>query len=134
MITSIHVENFSHLASTFHHRDEEYRDVDGFHPSQKGSRRIKLVLLFLIPAAITDEVNVLPEEEQHPELLPRIASVRVPRGTPIYKVRNLIKYLEKQLSEIYGKASRLNFILTCEDGSENWSYEHELPTYDVVYV
>jgi hypothetical protein len=136
MITSILIENFSHLAYTFHQRDGEYRDVDGFHPSQKGSKRIKLVLLFVIPAAISEEAAFLSlnKEDQDPNLLPRIASVRVPKGTPIYKVRGIIKFIEKQLTEIYGKASRLNFIMTCEDESENWSYVHHLPTYDVVYI
>jgi hypothetical protein len=137
----ITIENMSHLTSSFPLRNESDkmgyvdRDVDGLHPTQLRMKKIKLVLMFIIPGDVGDsDPGELNEEDQKPESLPRLASVRVPKGVPVAKVRPLIRFLEEQLQDIFGRTKRANFVLVCDEGSEDWRYEFELPTYGVVYV
>ena len=136
---NLSIENMSHLTSSFPLRIESDktgyvdRDQEGIHPTQMMKRRIKLQLLFVIPSE-TNEHEAYEEGDQSPESLPRIASVRVPRGVPVAKLRVLIRHVEEQLQNIFGKSKRLNFVMTCEESSENWIYEFDLPTFGVVYV
>jgi hypothetical protein len=134
---SIPVENMSHLTSSFPLRSESEkmgyidRDTDGIHPTQQTKKKIKLQLLFLIPGEASDDVN---EEDQRPDSLPRVAAIRVPKGVPVAKIRPLIRHVENQLQDIFGRSKRLNFVMVCEEDSENWQFEWELPTFGVVYV
>lgn len=139
MIETLEIENMSHLTSSFALRSESEkvnyvdRDVDGIHPTQQNKQRIKLILLFFIPG-VTDEDGIYPPSVQRPESLPRLASVRVPRGVPVARLRLLVKHIEEQLHNIYGKSKRANIVLMCDEFSENWEYSFDLPTFGVVYV
>ena len=132
MIDSIPFENMGYQTSGFPLR-ETSKDVDDIHPTQKG-RHIKLILLFLVPQSMDNGITPVNETDQRPHELPRIAYVRVPKGCPVFKLRILIRYIEMKLNEIYGRGKRLNFVLTCEEGSDNWTYQYDLPSVDVVYI
>jgi hypothetical protein len=114
----INIESMSHLTSGFPGLVEG--EEEGVHPSQQTKIKIKLSLIFVIPG----------EEDSF-----RLVSVRVPRGIPIAKLRLLIRYLENQLQDIYGKSKRANFVLVSDDNLvENWRVEFDLPTFGVVYI
>jgi hypothetical protein len=136
--SNITIENMSHITSSFPLRTESIstgyidRDFEGIHPTQLTKKKIKLQLLFVIPGEVSeDKVDF---GDQEPENLPRVAMVRVPKGVPVAKLRNLIRHCEEQLHDIYGKSKRLNFVMTCDEDSDNWKYEFDLPTFGVVYV
>jgi len=122
---NIKVENMSHVTASFPIREkdtnEDIPDND-IHPTQLGKRRIKLEIYFIVPG-----------EEPNPGI-PRIAKVRVPRGVPVAKLRPLIRHCEAALQDIYGRSKRLNFVMTCDDDSNEWVYEFDLPVFGVVYV
>lgn len=125
---NIPIENMSHLTSAFPLRAEP----EDIHATQQTKKKIKLTLLFVVPGEMSGEsINF---EDQRPESLPRIVSIRVPRGVPVAKIRMFIRFIEDQLHEIYGKSKRLNFVMVGDEDSNNWVYEFELPTFGVVYV
>jgi len=127
--SSIPVENMSHLSSSFPVRGDAGDEV---HPTQQTKKKLKLTLLFLIPGE--ESANELLPEDQDPEKLPRIASIRVPKGIPVAKLRSFISHIEAQLQDIYGNSKRLNFVMECDEGSNDWKYSFDLPTFGVVYV
>ncbi len=136
MISEVPVENMSYttqnfelrsgksLAPGYHPNDDR---VDDIHPTQKG-KRIKLILFFWIPAAVEEGCRDMSCK------LPRLASVRVPRGCPIFKLRGLIKHVENELSEVYGKAKRAEIVLIADEYTEEWEYSHHLPMSNVTYA
>jgi hypothetical protein len=129
MIYSIAVEDLSHYASDFD-ETSHYRGDEGLHPTQRGIKKIKLMLLFIIPDQGESAADVLLSEG-----LPRIAAVRVPRGTPMYRLRALIKCVEKKLEDTYRtRVKRLNLCLTCQEDSSDWVYSLELPRESVFYL
>lgn len=137
--SSITIENMSHIVSSFPIRADSTalnyvdRDSDGIHPTQQSKKKIKVQLLFVIPGE-ADESGDLNYEDQKPESLPRMASVRVPKGVPVAKLRPLIRHIEDSLHDIYGKSRRVNFVMVCDEDSNDWRYEFDLPTFGVVYV
>lgn len=131
--STISIENMSHLTSSFLTKsDDSEMEEERTHPTQKRLRKIKLVILFVIGGEDTGDDYM--EEDQDPAYLPRLASIRVPKGVPVAKIRALIRHVEAQLQDIFGKSRRVNFVMMCEENSENWTYEFELPTFGVVYV
>ena len=145
MIQSIPIVNMSYLGDSFQIitgqgrnsnisadlRSTNPNDPDYMiHPTMRGSKRIHLVLLYFIPGEdLEDNTSV-----QDPTHWPRIASIRVPRGCPISKLRPFIRAMEQELKDIYGKAERCSISLVATEGTDVWKYIHELPTFDVVYV
>jgi hypothetical protein len=127
--SSFLIENMSHLTSSFSILEGEEFNSE-LHASQVNKKRIKLMLFFLIPP-----IEFSPEADSDLfSMMPRIASVRVPRGVPVSKLRNLTKFIEAQLHDIYGRSKRLNFVMTASEFDDNWSYEFDIPTFGVIYV
>lgn len=122
LATNIAVENMSHLASSFPVRTEGEGE-ESIHPSQAMKKRIKLQLLFIIP----------PEDGSENDY-PRLASIRVPKGVPVAKLRTFIRHIETQLQDIYGHSKRANFVMQSEEFADNWTFEFDLPNFGVVYV
>jgi hypothetical protein len=116
MFTTMEVENLNHLADSWPMVSD-----DEIHSSQKNAQPIKVVLLFWI----TGENGTSPI---------RLAAVRVPRGTPISKLRHFISFIEEQLTAIYSYGKRANILLTAPEDSEKWEKTHNLPMYGVMYV
>jgi hypothetical protein len=128
---SVPVENMSHLADSFPLRDGG--DLSNVHATQQTKRRIKLTLLFVIPASDESMLGTL-LEDQRPEDLPRFASVRVPQGVPVARLRPLIRHVEEALQDIFGKCKRANFVMMCDEDADSWTFSFDLPTFGVVYV
>lgn len=132
---NIPIENMSHLTSSFPLRTDIVEGEMVFHSTQNSKKRIKLVLLFVIPGSeeVIDPETML-EEGQKPDSLPRIASVRVPKGVSVAKIRSLIRHVESGLQDIFGRSRRLNFVMICDEDSENWRVEFDLPVFGVAYI
>ena len=147
---SVTIENLSFYADDFSvtntgnnargfHPDND-RDMNPesenylLHPTQRGSRRVKLTLLFWIPGEEAPSYDYFTEKDQRPEKLPRLASVKVPRGCPIFKLRKLIKHVEGKLRKTYGFAERCRIVMIGDPYLDLWEYDTELPMTDVIYV
>jgi hypothetical protein len=105
------------------------------HHSQRGKRRVKVILLFWYKP-LNPKGRYLEDARQEAGDWPCLASVRVPRGLPIFKLRKLILHVEIELRKIYGFQSgkRANMILIADDGSDSYEFTHDLPVTDVVFV
>jgi len=131
--SSIPVENMNHLAMSFPFKREVDPSGDGeLHSRQQAMRLIKLQLLFIVPSPENFDYNFL--DRPPVEKLPRFASVRVPKGVPVGKIRLLISYIEGELQDIFGRSKRANFVMVCDGDSDSWSYSFDLPTIGVAYV
>lgn len=115
------VEDMSHLADGF------VPEGSGEHPSQKNSRPIKVKLLFFVTLAEDDPYRT-------DDTPCKLVSVRVPKGTPIYRLRMLIGHIERELRSIYHEAQRTQAILEADENSDRWSLSFNLPMYGVTYV
>jgi hypothetical protein len=115
------IESMDHLASEFTSNTNEP------HHTQHNFTELKVKLIYV--------VEVPPEDESYTALQPfKFISIRIPARTPIYRVRDLYKHLDEKLSEMYPKASRLDFVSTAPAGSNVWDLEFNIPVYRVVYV
>jgi hypothetical protein len=121
----------SHLANSFPIRNDDESEL---HPSQLTKKPMKLMLFFIIPSAFDEGITPVNPEDQRPECLPKFAAVRVPKGVPVARLRNLIRHVEDELHSIYGRAKRCNLVMVCDDDSNNWQFSFDLPTSGVVYV
>lgn len=121
-VTTTPIENYSHLLNGSEFEEKGSSSVEDLHFSQKDKRPISLILLFWIPGVEGFDMPL------------RLASVRVPAGTPIGRVRPLINYMELKLTEIIGPAKRANVVLR-NDGNESiWETFYDLPLNGVYYV
>ena len=125
IIESVPIVNFSYLADEF-----TLSERSPLHYTQENCRKIKAALLYWIPAEESEETVFI----MHPELLPRLAYVTIPKGCPILRVRSIINHVEARLIEIFKSCKRANIILVSEDEGINWRYEFDIPLYNVAYV
>lgn len=116
------VQNMGYLLAGTQFETDPFADLKPHH-TQQNTKGIKLVLYFVALSP--------PDEEPR---IPRLYSVRVPRGTPIFRLRSLIKYFEMELTKLYGPAQRVNFVYSADEESENWEMQFELPLSGVSYV
>ena len=117
MYGQIEMENMSHLSALW----PDYQGEEGTHHTQ-GGRPTKLILLFWTRS-----------QEGHKAPM-RLVSVRVPKGTPIYKVRSLINFIEHELYDMYGYGQRANMVLVGDELSTEFRLDRNLPVSGVTYV
>jgi hypothetical protein len=129
---SIVIENMNHLAMSFPLRTDGGPSDAELSNRPADRRRIKLQLLFVVPAPQDPNYDFLDQPDR--EELPRIISVRVPRSLSVAKLRLFVKYIETQLQDIYGRSKRLNFVMICDENSELWKFEFQMPDVGVYYV
>ena len=121
--TEIPIEDFSHLLN-----GSEYENGnESLHFSQMVKKPISVMLYFWIPRSKDDTLD----------LPMRLASVRIPGGVPVSKVRGMVNYIEEKLSEIFEtNIRRANFVLriNAEDPFGKWELFYDLPLHGVYYV
>jgi len=137
MLNKFEVEDMSYLTDQF--TSPKVND-EAPHASQKAGKPIHMKLLFAVPhPAIKENIEQpglidTPEMEYVKDEPIRIVSVNVPKGTPIYRVRNLVRYCEGELRQIFGVCKRVNFVLIKAEESDSWEHSFDLPMYGVTYV
>lgn len=117
VISRVICENMSHLLSG---SEYENYSTDELHYSQISKLSIKVILLFWYPGEETSPL--------------KLASIKIPKGTPVSKVRGLINFIETRLTEHFGPSKRANLVLRAEEGSDEYKVVFDLPLSGVSYV
>jgi hypothetical protein len=114
----IPIEDMSHLLAGFE-LPTKLGDPDYEEPIKtRLYRKVKVLLMFIVQ-----------DEDEH-----KFISVRVPKGLPTYRLRQLNRHVEEGLRAIYPKAYRLNFYLVSQAFPEKFEVQIDPPTFQVVYV
>ncbi len=100
--------------------EEEYTS----HSSQKGER-IRMMVFFAVS----------PDPERRDRVINpvELRYVKIPANCPAYRVRHLLKEVEKKLIKSNGNAKKLPLIYTKREDEMEWSLEDSLPVVNVVF-
>lgn len=137
MLNKIEVEDMTYLTDQFAAPKVSEGEP---HASQKAGKPIHMKLLFAVPHPAIKDSEETPGLLDTPEMLyvkdepMRFVAVNVPKGTPIYRVRNLVRYVEGELRGIFGECKRVNFVFIKDEDSDTWKHSFDLPMYGVTYV
>jgi len=106
------IEDVSHLAP----EQKEYP-----HHTQTGEHLYVKALFF-----VTDH-----NQENEPL---RLLSVRIPKYTSIFRLREVLGQIEDSIREVYGEPMPAGVCLVRKEGENQWIARKKIPTLNVLYV